>query len=93
MPLEQPNEVSAEAAYAAAEERALKTTRALILAEAQVLTLGHRVQQLERDCITYAARLADYEGTDEEVKHDATEDDSDRPTAGGEARSPHDFSD
>lgn len=63
MPLEQanPNEVPAEAAYAAAEERAVKTTRALILAEAQVLTLGHRVQQLERDCLKYADQLRQYE--------------------------------
>jgi hypothetical protein len=97
MPLEQanPNEVPAEAAYAAAEERAVKTTRALILAEAQVLTLGRRVQQLEDECFDLRRRLEDATAPDEqgEVTHDATEDDANRSSTGGEARTAHDFSD
>lgn len=95
MPLETPTaEVPAEAAYAAATNRALMTTNALILAEAQVLTLQQQVQRLEFDCASYAAQLQRYQEADQdtEVKHDATADEE-RPSPCCAARTPHHFSD
>lgn len=64
-------EVPADVAYAAAEERAVRTTRALILAEAQVITLTARVRELEqagRDAagreLTLIARVRELEQDD-----------------------------
>lgn len=51
-----PHEVPADVAYRAAEERAVRTTRALILAEAQVATLERRVAELEREREQWADR-------------------------------------
>lgn len=78
------NEVSPHAAYAAAEERAVRTTKALILAEAQVLTLTARVRELEE-------RVSHFERS-EEVQHDAASE-SDEADAGGAAHTAHPFSD
>lgn len=45
---ETPTEVPADVAYLAAEDRALRTTKALIMAEAQVLTLRAELGRAEQ---------------------------------------------
>lgn len=74
-----PHEVPADVAYRAAEERAVRTTRALILAEAQVATLERRVAELERE-----------RG---EVEHDGAEDGAGAGGAESEAGQSHPFHD
>lgn len=86
-----PHEVPADVAYEAAVERAVRTTRALILAEAQVATLERRVAELEADGRALRARLADY--ADEGVKHDGAEDGAGAGGAEGEVGQPHPFHD
>jgi hypothetical protein len=94
-------EVPADVAYAAAEERAVRTTKALILAEAQVLTLTARVRELEqsgRDAagreLTLRARVRELEQDEQgEVKHDATQDSPEGAAAGGEVGAAHPFHD
>ena len=56
------SEVPAQAAYAAAEERAIRTTKALILAEAQILTLRGEVARLEREVGRKEAEIVDLGG-------------------------------
>lgn len=83
------NEVSAQAAFVAAEDRALRTTKALIMSEALVVTLRANVERLERENTEYAARLADYEG----VKENAAHDEAGATASDGEAYPSHAFSD
>jgi hypothetical protein len=63
------NEVSADDAYSAAEERALRTTRALILAEAQIITWKrryvdamNRAAELEAEVSSLGGRTTDPAG-------------------------------
>jgi hypothetical protein len=80
-------EVPADVAYAAAEERAVRTTKALILSEATTLTLERRVAALE----------AELERTRREqrggVRHDGATDTPEGAPAGGEVGTPHPFHD
>lgn len=109
MPLETPapvNEVPVDAAYAAATERALKTTQALILAEAQVLALVRQVEEHRRraDVAEEAAKHAKQLLTRRtrtlqrridaltEVNHDGPSE-TDEADADGEAYTAHAFSD
>jgi glutamate mutase epsilon subunit len=90
-------ELAADVAYAAAEARALKTTKALILAEGQILTLQQRVRELEALTREQRAELQRYFERDEdqargEVTHDAAQI-PDEAFAGAEAGAPHPFSD
>lgn len=90
-------EVSAHDAYQAAEQRALRTTQALILAEAQNLTLSNRVRELEALTKEQRAELQHYFEQEEnrareEVTHDAAQTDE-GADARAEARATHPFSD
>ena len=90
--MSEPAEVSSAAAYAAAEERAVRTTRALILSEAQVLTLRQQVARLEEENFDLRRRLEDATTPDEEeVTHDATPDEGAAPC--GEVDTAQGFSD
>lgn len=100
-------EIPADVAYAAAEMRAQRLTKALILSEAQVLTLQQRVNQLEERVneledqrIQQDTRVRDLESDIRllewkrgEVTHDATQDSPEGAAAGGEDGAPHPFHD
>lgn len=77
-----PREVPADVAYEVAVERAVRTTRALILAEAQIATLERRVTELERE--------RERRG---EVTHDGAEDGAGAGGAESEAGQSHPFHD
>lgn len=89
------NEVPAEAAYVAAADRALRTTRALIESEARTVDLQWRLdralgelQELRAKCQMQARHIEDLEGGP-----DAQNDEDDGSAAGREADSAHAFSD
>lgn len=52
-------EIPVEAAYQAAQARALRTTEALILAEAQVFNLSGKLERLETENGELRSELAD----------------------------------
>lgn len=81
-------EIPAEDAYAAAVERAVRTTRALILAEAQVATLERQVAHLTSGLERVTRERDALLEQDEEVKHDGASDDA-GAAAGGEVGLPH----
>ena len=64
----QPDQVPADLAYAAAEESACRTTKALILAEAQVLTLQQTVRELGEETTRLARELERAESVTAETK-------------------------
>lgn len=79
----QREQVTADAAYAAAEARALRTTSALIISEAQVLTLRGELERVTRERDELLERTADAG----EVTHDAASEEG-RPCAGCTADTP-----
>lgn len=86
--MQQPEtEVPAEAAYVAARDRAMRTTQALIEAEARIVDLTWRLESAEGEL-----RRSRPEPV-QEVMHDATDDEADGATAGGAADTAHPFSD
>lgn len=98
------NEVPAEAAYMAARDRAMRTTQALMDAEARIVDLSWRLDQATGENQQLRADLREAQKPApcpfpsapckcREVTHDATSDEGNRPTAGGEAYTPHPFSD
>ena len=96
MPLEaahtnQSNEVPAEAAYVAARDRAMRTTQALIEAEARIVDLSWRLDVAMGENQQLRADLARF--TTEEVTHDATNDEAGWTETRGEADSTPTFSD
>lgn len=100
-------EVPAEAAYAAATERALKTTHALILAEAQVIQAKEESRLLRGELSIYRKELEETKKmmqrrvdtlrrraeAAEGVTHDGQNDEERSADTCCAARSPHDFSD
>lgn len=91
-------EVPAEAAYAAATNRALMTTNALILAEAQLLCLrkelaeaNRRANHAEKQAEVLKTRMRSLKYRAEGVTHDAANDEA--TDARCEADPSHDFSD
>lgn len=88
-----PPEVPADVAYRAAVERAVRTTRALILAEAQIAVLEERVASLAREVRDLGNEVADYRESDEGVKHDGAEDGAGAGGAESAAGEPHPFHD
>lgn len=64
------NEVSAQSAYEAARDRALKTTDALILAEARIVGLLAERDGLVRQLDDVQKRLDTYQGAEAEEEQD-----------------------
>lgn len=87
-----PNSVPVEAAYAAAEDRIMRMTKALILSEAQRLVLQEQLARKDSELFDLRRRLDDALTPDEEVKHDAASDEA-GPPPGGEADTAPPFSD
>jgi hypothetical protein len=83
------DEVPAEAAYVAARDRAMRTTQALIEAEARIVDLSWRLDVATGDNQQLRADLTRYQ----EVTCDAPSDEADRPPSCGEADSTPTFSD
>lgn len=77
-------QVSVAAAYAAAEQRAVNTTKALILAEAQLIEKDALIKRYAEQHDQLRAQLEAYEeGRDTDATEDATDDD---PAAGETVR-------
>jgi hypothetical protein len=85
------SEVPVEAAYQAANTRLQRTVNALILAEAQVLTLTDQVRRLDVQCGDQAAEIRALHRRLEEVTQDGETEQE--PAADSETGATHPFSD